>query len=171
MLHTSATMRLAPDDDDRLILTVWVTNTGTAVTTLTTFALIVFDSWWERWRFKVGRNWVVIENVVGPRLPQELRPGQQWMGGIRQNEELAQLVASGNCMSPSITHSLLGIALGSRRSSRRLRREADRNPSCRRALRDAPRLRRGSHCAAGNIHPSGTAPRSAEPLPLPSRAL
>jgi hypothetical protein len=98
-LQTSPTMRLAPDHDERPILMVWVTNTGSATTTLTSFALVTFHSTWDRWRFKTGKNWVVLENVVGPPLPRELAPGQQWLGGLRQDNELASVVASGKLFS------------------------------------------------------------------------
>lgn len=104
-LRTSPSIRVVPDQDGRLILAVWVTNTGTAMTTLTTFALIVFKSRWRRWRTKPGQNWVVLENPVGQTLPFELRPGQQWMGGVRLEPKIATAVASGKLYA-AIYHSL-----------------------------------------------------------------
>ncbi len=95
LLRTSSTMRFFPDSDERLILMVWVANSGTAMTTLTSFGLFTFDSWWARCRFRTGKSWIVVENVAGPLLPHELQPGQQWLGGVRQTEELAAAIAAG----------------------------------------------------------------------------
>jgi hypothetical protein len=98
VLHTSTTMRLIPDQDDRPILAVWVNNTGTAMTTLTTFAVMILDAPpWRNWRrLKVGKNWVAIENPMGRTLPVELAPGQQWIGGVRQDAEIAEAIKTGN---------------------------------------------------------------------------
>ena len=65
LLRTSSTMRFFPDSDERLILMVWVANSGTAMTTLTSFGLFTFDSWWARCRFRTGKSWIVVENVAG----------------------------------------------------------------------------------------------------------
>ena len=87
-------MPAVPDALGRPILCVWVTNTGTAPTTITTLIALEFTTWLHRVRFRPARSWVVpIDSALGHPLPHELQPGQQWTGGIRQNHEINRMVA------------------------------------------------------------------------------
>jgi hypothetical protein len=96
-VRASPNMKLFPDHDGRPILMVWVTNRGTAKTTLTTFAMLEFASWIARYRMRPSRNWVAMHDQnFGPPLPHELEPGQQWMGGVRvaHDTDLAKVIAA-----------------------------------------------------------------------------
>jgi hypothetical protein len=87
-------MPVVPEALGRPILGVWVTNTGTAPATITMLVALEFTTRLRRARFRPARSWnVAIDPALGPPLPCELLPGQQWIGGIRQNPEINRLVA------------------------------------------------------------------------------
>ena len=95
LVRTCATMRVYPDDDPRLVLMAWVTNSGSTTVTVTSCTLHTFPTWLRRWRMRPEKSFVVWTNLVGPNLPIELQPGQQWTWGIKQDDELAQLITGG----------------------------------------------------------------------------
>jgi hypothetical protein len=88
-------MRMVPDDDDRPLLVVYVTNTGTVAVTLTTCGMFIFPNRRARRRLRGSSNWVITNNEIGPQLPRELQPGQQWTCGFHRNDEIATAVATG----------------------------------------------------------------------------
>lgn len=95
LVRTSAYMKLMPDTDGRLLLMVWVTNVGTVTVTLTSCGMFTFSSWWTNHTFRPSRSWVFATNAVGPELPQEIQPAQQWTCGVRKDAELSTLIEAG----------------------------------------------------------------------------
>ena len=95
LVRAASNIRIMPDPEGRTFLAVYVTNTGSVPVTLTTCAMLTFSSTLRRWRLRPARSWVSITNSLGPELPRELHPGQQWTCGIKQNHELEELVAGG----------------------------------------------------------------------------
>jgi hypothetical protein len=75
---------------DRRFIAAYVANAGRLPVTITTLALVEYKDLWHRLRRRPGKNWVLVNNSLGPDLPVELQPGQQWMGGFPQTgfEEL-----------------------------------------------------------------------------------
>ena len=92
-----ANMPVVPEALGRPILGIWVTNTGTAPATITMLIALEFSTWNRRARFRPARTWhLAIDPELGPPLPCELLPGEQWIGGVRQNPEINRLVAKGS---------------------------------------------------------------------------
>jgi hypothetical protein len=100
LVRNSPTIKLHPDSDPRPILAVWVTNTGTVTVTVTSLVVLEFKSWLARRRMRPARSWVIfhLEPALGPGLPRELAPGQQWMGGVRilPGSDIASAIAAGD---------------------------------------------------------------------------
>jgi hypothetical protein len=86
LVRSSAYLRLTPSTDRKPLLVTHVTNTGKTGVTLTTLGMFTFPSAWSRFRFRPASNWVMLNNAIGPDLPRELQPGQQWTCGFQVSE-------------------------------------------------------------------------------------
>jgi hypothetical protein len=72
------------------LIVVEVTNTGDRKTTLTHLVGVQYRSVFRRFLRKQEYAFFVPNNTLSERLPYVLEPGQRWLGGILQNEELEQ---------------------------------------------------------------------------------
>jgi hypothetical protein len=97
------------EDDANTYFHVSVANRGAVPTTITHLAFLVFPSWWARWRrrptqsFYVPRPWM---SGLTPNIPQELKPGAQWMGLAHPDEKLRAILESGSAYVAIYTTSL-----------------------------------------------------------------
>lgn len=77
-------------------ISVEVTNTGTRKTTITHLISSHYKSLIFKLIKKADKNYVVLEPAfLAPRLPHILEPGERWLGGIEQNNELEELSRNG----------------------------------------------------------------------------
>ena len=95
--------RNPPAKDDRDYLTIFVRNTGTTKTTITTISLVTYESWWARRRLKPSEGGIVPE-PLGKNIPYKLDVGEEWVGSIEQNKYVEDMLRTGK-MWGEIYHS------------------------------------------------------------------
>ena len=83
--------------DGQLFMVVEVTNTGDRKTTLTHLFEFHYASFLQRLRKKKNKAWLIPSPAFSKPFPYVLEPGEQWIGGIRQNEELEEFSRDGMC--------------------------------------------------------------------------
>ena len=81
---------------DKKYISVEVTNTGTQKTTITHLMSSHYKSLIFKLIKNTDKNYAVLTPAfLAPRLPHILEPGERWMGGIEQNNELEKLSRNG----------------------------------------------------------------------------
>lgn len=80
------------------LLVVNVVNRGDMPTTITNFGLLDYPNLWARWRRRPARSFVIPHPQPKghpPIVPQQLSPGQQWMGMASPSPEVVGDVQTG----------------------------------------------------------------------------
>jgi hypothetical protein len=81
---------------DKKYISVEVTNTGAQKTTITHLLSSHYKSLIFKLIKKTDKNYVVLTPAfLAPKLPHILEPGERWLGGIEQNDELEKLSRNG----------------------------------------------------------------------------
>ena len=81
---------------DKKYISVEVTNTGTQKTTITHLMSSHYKSLIFKLIKKTDKNYAFLTPAfLAPPLPYILNPGERWLGGIEQNNELEKLSRSG----------------------------------------------------------------------------
>jgi hypothetical protein len=80
--------------DNSDYISIWVRNTGTAKTTISTLWVVTYDSWWAQKRGKRLKAAVIPYPAPGV-IPSELDVGSEWVGAIRQSKEINEMLRSG----------------------------------------------------------------------------
>jgi hypothetical protein len=98
-LTVNATIVGDADDDEEVgLLVVRVDNRGNASTTITTFAILKFESSWKRLRMQHAQSYIILHpQITGhpPAIPSELAPGQRWVGVARPRPDEIPDIESG----------------------------------------------------------------------------
>ena len=81
--------------EETTFIVVEVTNTGDRKTTLTHLIGVHYTSMFNRLRKKQNKTFIVVIPVLSTPLPHVLEPGERWLGGIEQNQELEEMSRSG----------------------------------------------------------------------------
>jgi len=81
--------------DREKYIVVTVRNNGTTATTITTISFATYDSWCARTRLKQSAAGVVPEPLSSQPIPYKLDVGEQWVGAVKQNEYVEELLRSG----------------------------------------------------------------------------
>lgn len=79
---------------DRSYLTIWVNNTGTTKTTITTISLATYENWCARRRLKNSAAGL-IRQPLGHPIPHKLDVGEEWIGSIEQSNEIEEMLRTG----------------------------------------------------------------------------
>ena len=88
--------KIANHPKDKNYISVEVTNTGNQKTTITHLMSSHYKSLIFKLIKKTDKNYVVLTPAfLAPRLPHILEPGERWLGGIEQNDELEELSRNG----------------------------------------------------------------------------
>src|SRR5262245_3726699 len=80
--------------DDACYIMVKVRNIWTMITTITTLALVTYDSWWARRKLR-NTEAGVIPQPGGHPIPYELDVGCEWVGTIKQSDMVNEMLQSG----------------------------------------------------------------------------
>ncbi len=80
---------------DKTFVTVEVTNTGDRKTTLTHLVGFHYANRFQWLRNKKNKTFIVANPAFSAVLPHVLEPGERWLGGIEQNEELDDISRNG----------------------------------------------------------------------------
>ena len=81
---------------EKKYISVEVTNTGTRKTTITHLISSHYKSLIFKLIKKTDNNYVIpTPAFLAPRLPHILEPGERWLGGIEQNNELEEISRNG----------------------------------------------------------------------------
>jgi hypothetical protein len=81
--------------EDMTYVAVEVTNTGDKKTTITHLVGFHYKSIFQKLRRKNNKSFAVVNPAFNARLPHVLEPGERWLGGIEQNEELEEFSRNG----------------------------------------------------------------------------
>ena len=81
--------------EDKTFVVVEVTNTGDRKTTLTHLVGFQYKSLLQKVRKKQDKSFIVANPALSQPIPHILEPGERWMGGIEQNEELEKMSREG----------------------------------------------------------------------------
>jgi hypothetical protein len=92
-LRVTATPGFVSTDDPRKeeFIMVSVANIGKIPTTLKLIAIQGFESK-RKLRKTYGQKVAIIRNILYNQLPVRLEPGNDWVGGIRQNNQLKEFL-------------------------------------------------------------------------------
>ena len=82
--------------DKSAYIVVKVRNCGTARTTLTAVWFATYESWLARRRSRPSRSGVVLQPESGQPLPCTLDVGAEYVGAIRQNNAVEEMLRTGN---------------------------------------------------------------------------
>jgi hypothetical protein len=80
-----------PDLDEKDLIILSVMNRGDAATNITSMILFEITSWWQLWRIRPAKSYVVTNpqfRGYPPNLPSDLEPGKKWTGAIRQRPDI-----------------------------------------------------------------------------------
>ena len=87
--HSSSNMKVMPDESGRTYVNFTVYNRGTRRTMVTGIGLRTYPSALARFRRKA--DWAaVVPNPLHVQLPKVLEPGDYFIAGMPQNDELVQ---------------------------------------------------------------------------------
>lgn len=86
---------LPPGAEAGPLILVKVRNVGGKPVTITTLALAVYRSRWERYRRKSSYNAFVPSPGGAKPLPHKLDVGDEWMGYVRQDKSIQQYIDQG----------------------------------------------------------------------------
>jgi len=81
--------------EDKTFVVVEVTNTGDRKTTLTHLVGFHYSSLLQKLRKNKSKSFFVAKPALSQPLPYVLEPGERWIGGIQQNEELEEMTRDG----------------------------------------------------------------------------
>jgi len=81
--------------DGEKYLVVTVRNNGTTATTITTVSFARYDSWCATRRLKQSRAGVVPQPLSNQPIPHKLDVGEHWVGAVKQNEYVEELLRTG----------------------------------------------------------------------------
>lgn len=85
-----------PTTQDDTFVTVRVTNIGDRPTTITVIGLRYYKNRWNKLRNKVDQHFLVPKPSFGHQpLPYVLNVGEEWMGGVQQEEDLVKMARDG----------------------------------------------------------------------------
>jgi hypothetical protein len=82
--------------DQSKYIVVWVRNNGTAKTTLTAVWFATYGSWLARRRSKRSKSGLVLQPESGQPIPCTLDVGAEYVGAIRQNNDIEEMLRTGN---------------------------------------------------------------------------
>jgi hypothetical protein len=80
-----------PRHDEKDLVFLTVTNRGDAPTMITNMVLFEMTSWWQRWRIKPKKSYVIPNPQLRgypSNVPSDLEPAKKWTGAIRKRGEL-----------------------------------------------------------------------------------
>ena len=94
-LSVTSGMQLVGEHSEQIYVVVEVVNIGDKKTELTHVVGLLHKSHLQRYRGKNERSFLVPKPSLSGGFPCFLEPGQRWMGGINQTEELEIMSRSG----------------------------------------------------------------------------
>jgi hypothetical protein len=88
-----------PELDEKDLIILYVTNRGGSATVITTMVLFEITSWWQLWRLRPKKSYVIPNPQVKgypQSVPSDLEPSKRWTGLIRRRPDLKINPRDGN---------------------------------------------------------------------------
>jgi hypothetical protein len=82
-------------DDKNTYVVLEIVNVGHKKTELTHVVGILYTNWWTRLRKRSAKSIIVPRPQVAQPFPFVIGPGDRWLGGVEQNDELEKMSKSG----------------------------------------------------------------------------
>jgi hypothetical protein len=87
-----------PELDEKDLVILNVMNRGDASTMLTSMVIFEINSWYQFWRVRPAKSYVVTNPQLKgypPNLPSDLEPGKKWTGAIRKRDDVIRNLRDG----------------------------------------------------------------------------